>query len=71
MSTYQAFLVHLSPRALDRLAALLRIETREPAGPAAYKWVAGVNVELESLACEIEARLQHHAAGLTTFKDVL
>lgn len=59
---YQPFLVHLSPAALDRAAHLLR-------------WGGqydneGVRVELESLACEIEARLQHHAAGIETFKDV-
>lgn len=59
---YQPFLIHLSPGAMHLLAGLIRADC----SPA----VTNVQVELGSLACEIEARLQHHAAGIETFKDV-
>lgn len=61
---YQPFLAHLSTKALHALDNLVRRETRDFPEYLA----ADVRVELESFACEIEARLQHHAAGIETFK---
>jgi hypothetical protein len=54
---YEAFLIHLSPKTLHILAAMIRADAKENADEEAV-------AELLNLACEIEARLQHIAVGL-------
>lgn len=58
---YQPFLIHMEPATLHKLAAWIR-DRSDNDSPE--------EVELTALACEIEARLQHHARGIQTFKQV-